>query len=385
MRLALPTTNEFSVTGRAAFAPAATLALDGRTLDGLPLEWSWAVDGGSWSPFSEARQIVIRDPVLWLQGRHVAHVRARVVGLPASLDGTPADVPLLIDTVPPAGSFDDDGIVVAHDNVSPDAALLYRWRSDEGAWSAWSGDPHVPRLPGLQVQARDEAGNMGGLEFHGRTTNPPPPGGCSCDAGGRGSSESGALVVFFVVVGLIAAAAPLAVAGAARRLQSASALVKGDFESPLHEIGRYHDVAIHNGIFHVSAYDDSTGDLAYARIVDPMKSIGWQFVDGIDPTMPADNPGDYRRGVSDPGPDVGMYSSIAVTKSGEPRIAYWTTPPTARSSHAAGPYPGGGFRRCRRATARIFRSALYTQILALDANDKIPTHLVSWPLESPTA
>jgi hypothetical protein len=115
-------------------------------------------------------------------------------------------------------------------------------------------------------------------------------------------------------------------------------LTKGDFEAPDHEIGRYHDAVVKSGVFHVSAYDDSTGDLAYARITDLTRPIGWQYVDGLDPTVPPDRPGGYRHGVSDNGPDVGMYSSIALTKAGAPRIAYYDATNGALKL-ALGPHP----------------------------------------------
>jgi hypothetical protein len=125
-------------------------------------------------------------------------------------------------------------------------------------------------------------------------------------------------------------------------------------------------VALRGGVFHVSAYDDSTGDLAYARISDLDQPIGWQFVDGIDPGAPKDLPGDYRHGVSDPGPDVGLYSSIALTSGGAPRIAYYDATSGALK-FAAGPHP---FKvsTVQSGDGANLKVGLYTQIL-LDGND----------------
>ncbi len=370
--MTLPTTAEFAVTGRTGVVPSATLALGGRTLDSLPLEWSWSLDGGGWSPFSSAVELVIRDPRLWLQGKHNVSVRARAGGLPSSLDATPAEVTLVVDTVPPEGSFDSSGVISARDRVSPLSSLLYRWRL-AGDWSAWSGSTQLgvaqDLISQLQVQARDEAGNVGSLEFHGRTTNAPSATGCACDLGGGGGARGS--------TGIVAALLLLALVWR-RRLWiflallagcNDGALTKGDFESPLHEIGRYSDVAVSKGVFHVSAYDDSTGDLAYARITDPKKSISWQYVDGIDPAAQADEPGDYRHGVSDPGPDVGMYSSIALTKSGEPRIAYYDATAGALKL-AAGPHPWH-VSTVQAGDGANLKVGLYTQI-SLDGGD-VPT------------
>jgi MYXO-CTERM domain-containing protein len=367
--LTLPPTAGFAVTGRGGVVPSATLQLGGRSLDRRALEWSWALDGGAWSPFGQSETLVIRDPRLWLQGRHFVDVRARATGWTASLDDTPARVELLVDTVPPEGSFAGDGSITASDRVSPASALLYRWR-DGGAWSDWSPTPRVAlatgRIPHAEVQAQDEAGNVGGLEFHGRTTNPPSSSGCGCHVGG--ASPAGGVLAFVLVLGLLGRRRVLLLLALLAGCNEAH-LGKGDFEDPLHEIGRYHDIAFGKGVFHVSAYDDSTGDLVYARITDPKQSIGWQVVDGIDPTAVADMPGGYRHGVSDPGPDVGLYSSIALTRSGAPRIAYYDVSNGALKL-AEGPHP---FRvsTVQAGDGKNLKVGLYSRI-SLDAND-IPT------------
>src|SRR5207248_4844386 len=125
------------------------------------------------------------------------------------------------------------------------------------------------------VQARDEAGNFGSLEFHGRTTNPPTSG-CGCDLGraARSSPPAGPLAIVALGVALVLARRArrwLALVACAALFTSAcnSGLGKGDFESPADEIGRFSDVAVRAGVFHVSAYDDTMGDLVYAPLTDP--------------------------------------------------------------------------------------------------------------------
>jgi hypothetical protein len=367
VKLELPSTNEFSVGYRIAVIPQATIAVSGRSIEGRPLEYSYAIDDGTWSPFTQASVLTVRDPILWLQGKHIVSVRARAEGLPDSLDGTPAEVVLLVDTVAPEGGYDENGNIDAQDRVSPKSALRYRWRLD-GDYTAWSPSTKIEvardQLWRVSVQAIDEAGNVGGLEFHGRTTNPPSGSGCNCDVGGAPSSASwlALFIPLFLFRRRFLALAILAIGCNDPGLQ------KGDFESPLHEIGRYHDIAAKNGVFHVSAYDDSVGDLAYARITDP-KQVGWQYVDGIDPAAPHDLPGDYRHGVSDPGPDVGMYSSIALTKSGDPRIAYYDATNGALK-YAAGPHPFK-ITTVQMGDGMNLKVGLYTRI-TLDAND-VPT------------
>jgi MYXO-CTERM domain-containing protein len=353
LRLELPPTSGFAVGARNQVAPTAVVAVSGRTLDGLPLEYSFRLDGGAWSPFARGEELKVRDPQLWLQGRHLLEVRARAVGLLTSLDATPAEVPLLVDTVAPEGWFDENGVEV-QDRVSPRNALQFR--AGDGPWSF-----EPPRLltAHMRLQVRDEAGNVGSLEFHGRTTNP-PSGGCNCDisphpsAGWLGLLVVGALLFRrrLLLVFLLGC-------------NSAQPLVKGDFESPLHEIGRYHDVAARGGAFHVSAYD-STGDLAYAHITDITKAVAWQYVDGIDPQSPVVMPGDYRHGVVEPGPDVGLYSSIALTGNGDPRIAYYDLTNGALKL-AAGPHPWK-ISIVQSGDGANLKVGLYTQIL-LDGND----------------
>jgi hypothetical protein len=370
--LSLPPTAGFAVTGRGGTVPTATLQLGGRSVNGRALEWSWALDGGAWSPFSAAETIVIHDPRLWLQGRHNVDVRARTEGFSTSLDLTPARVELLVDTVPPEGSFAADGTITASDRVTETSALLYRWRDGSG-WSDWSPTPRVPfaadRIPHAEVQAQDEAGNVGGLEFHGRTTNPPSSSGCGCEVGAASPTGASGLFAFVLVLGLLARRRVVLLLALVLSMTAGcneAHLTKGDFEDPLHEIGRYHDIVCDKGVFHVSAYDDSTGDLTYARITDPKKAIGWQVVDGIDPTAVADMPGGYRHGVSDPGPDVGMYSSIALTKSGAPRIAYYDNTNGALKL-AEGPHPWH-VSTVQAGDMKNLKVGLYTRI-SLDAND----------------
>jgi MYXO-CTERM domain-containing protein len=255
----LPPRNEFAVTDEHQ-APKLTLALAGHMLGpNRPFEYSVNLDDSGWSPFSETSQLEVENALLWLPGKHQLQVRGRVVGEPNTLDPTPAVVDF---------------------EVAPTN------------------------------------------DFHGRTTNPPSAGCGSCRIGGGDeSSGAGALLVLLALVAV----------WKRRRLALVLALLAGcndslgkaDFENPVDEIGRYSDLAASKGVVHVSAYDDSVGDLAYAKITDPTQPISWQYVDGLDPSAQSDLSDSYRHNVSDAGPDVGLYSSIALTSGGDPRIAYY--------------------------------------------------------------
>lgn len=359
-RVQLPSTREFAVDARGATAPTVTFQFDGRGPG--PLEYSWSVDDGPWSPYGEATTVAVQDPQFWMQGHHAVEVRARVVGAPDTADPSPARLDVVIDTVAPAGSFDVAGHEIrfdAHDAVTPAEAMLYRVSVDGGAWGPWQlGDRTT--LPALldgltvRVQARDEAGNVGELAFHGRTTAPSASG-CGCVVGGA-HDDRVPLLPFAVAAAILLSLSSrrrwvwlrrVAIVGGAAVLGAtvlaaggcSSGLGKGDFESPLDEIGRYNDVALDkSNVLHVSAYDDTMGDLVYARITDPMKTPSWQWVDGVDTTSAVDNKGGYRAGISDPGPDVGLFTSIALTSKGNPMIAYFDDTNGALK-FARGPHP----------------------------------------------
>ncbi|HXU72453.1 MAG TPA: hypothetical protein VN947_24190 [Polyangia bacterium] len=355
----LPTTREFAVGARGTTVPAAVLQLDGRGPGAL--EYAWSVDGGPWSAYTETSRAIVSDPQFWMQGRHTIDVRSRAVGRPDTTDPTPARVDVIVDTVAPTGGFDLAGNEIridASDAVSPAEAIQFRFAVAGNAFGPWIASDHAS-LPvaldagSIHVQARDEAGNVGDLGFHGRSTAPSAAG-CNCAIAGRGadSGETGGALLFFATAGVLFFARRrrvwlrrLAIAGGAALLAlgvlatggCSHNLGKGDYENPLDEVGRYSDVVFKNGTLYVSAYDDSMGDLAYAEIKDPSKPIGWQVVDGVDLTEPADTKGGYRGGISDPGPDVGQYTSIALV-SGHPMIAYFDVSNGALK-FARGPHP----------------------------------------------
>ncbi len=355
----LPPTREFAVGARGTTVPAAVLQLDGRGPG--PLEYAWSVDGGPWSAYTESTRVTVSDPQLWMQGRHTIDVRARSVGVPPTTDPTPARVDVLVDTVAPSGGFDLAGHelrISATDAVSPPEALQFRWSINGGAFGPWVvGDhattPEVLDVAHLTVQVRDEAGNIGSLGFHGRSTAPSTAG-CSCDVAGHGSrGETGGGLLLILATGFALTLSRrryvwlrrIAIVGGAACLAAtvlgaggcSHNLGKGDFANPLDEIGRYHDVAFNGGTLYVSAYDDSMGDLVYTELKDPTQTPSWQVIDGVDLTESADMPGGYRFGISDPGPDVGQYTSIALS-SGKPMIAYFDASNGALK-FARGPHP----------------------------------------------
>jgi hypothetical protein len=351
----VPPTREFAVNARGTTVPSAVLQLDGRGAG--PLEYSWSVDGGSWSGFTTATRVTVSDPQFWMQGRHTIDVRARELGAPDTTDPTPARLDVIVDTVAPTGGFDVAGHelrIAASDTVSPAEALQFRYAANGAAFGPWLSGDHASsplELDGaaVSVQVRDEAGNVADLGFHGRSTAP-STGGCGCEVGARGRDATlpVVLVVGFALllsrrryvwlrrVAIVGGAACLAATVLAAGGCS-HGLGKGDYANPIDEIGRYHDVVFNDGTLFVSAYDDSMGDLVYTEIKDPAKNPSWQVIDGVDLTESPDTKDGYRGGISDPGPDVGQWTSIALS-SGHPMIAYFDVSNGALK-FARGPHP----------------------------------------------
>jgi hypothetical protein len=91
-------------------------------------------------------------------------------------------------------------------------------------------------------------------------------------------------------------------------------------------LGPYSHVATApDGSIWVSAYAQTYGDLVVAKAIGPgrIADTDWEWVDGV-PSGPVVVPGSMiRGGITDNGPDVGMYTSIAVAQDGTPMVTYF--------------------------------------------------------------
>lgn len=252
--------------------PRAVLRVDGQGAGGAA-EWQYAVDDGLWRPFDDVRELVVDDPVLGLPGQHHIDVRARVVGQPQTLDPTPARVTF---------------------SVMP--------LSDSTVGAAFHGG--------------------GG----------PEPGGCgSCNVQ-RGTPSPLSGLAVLLLGGLLwrrrARAGLLALAGVAAGTAACSDGTTAPMGGPGNtfakedEIGRYQSALVRDGAIYISAYNTTFGDLAFAKVTDPNAEISWQVVDGVPDGTPDVTTKDApRRGFTDPGPDVGKFTSLSF-KGGAPLIAY---------------------------------------------------------------
>lgn len=136
-----------------------------------PTEQTWWIDDGPHSAWTTAKDLVVDQDVMILQGKHVLHVSSRVVGDMASEDGTPAELPFVIDTLAPAVEAKRDGdrvAVRARDFVTPASALSARRRigGEGAAWSDWAPLASTSSFTAdaqteVDVEVRDEEGNVG--------------------------------------------------------------------------------------------------------------------------------------------------------------------------------------------------------------------------------
>lgn len=187
---------------RRPFVKVAMDAWDG-TDDGAEMEYAWRVDDHSWSLFTKAREIDIRSPALFLQGRHTIQVQARRVDDYRTLDLTPAEAQVIIDALPPELTVTQAGAVAeieVSDLVSADADLRLQVRFDGGDWQDLDGRTvALGDAARVEVQALDEVGNVATAALDVRTDEligrlPPDAeggdGGCGgCDVG-RGQAPS---------------------------------------------------------------------------------------------------------------------------------------------------------------------------------------------------
>jgi hypothetical protein len=103
-------------------------------------------------------------------------------------------------------------------------------------------------------------------------------------------------------------------------------------------VGAYTSIAkASDGTTWVAGYNDSAvsssfsglyGDLVVGKYDTAKMQVAWESVDGLPPPLPAgtcpqyDSTG-WRQGQSDPGPDVGLWTSLQLGSSGNPMVSYY--------------------------------------------------------------
>ncbi|MGH7282993.1 MAG: hypothetical protein ACRELY_15825, partial [Polyangiaceae bacterium] len=174
------------------------------------LEYSYAIDRGTHSDWSPLRDFTIQNDALFLQGKHVLNVWARLHGQEMSESTKPSQAPFIIDVIPPTIDLvtqnDGSAAVSAWDFVSETSALQMRYRvtnaNGKAEWTPWAAvaDVGASTLSGassLDVEVRDEEGNIGTVSsalIRGRadSTLTSAGSGCgSCNVGAKNDAMSG--------------------------------------------------------------------------------------------------------------------------------------------------------------------------------------------------
>jgi hypothetical protein len=367
--------------------PRVTLDLGADHANGQPVEWAWRVDGGFWRPWTQNAHPVIADDAFLLQGRHTIEVRSRVVNQWATEDMQRSKIEVLVDSVPPelhpARDTEDSTRLSfgGFDIVSDSQALTYAYVDADGQKTAFSSVDGMPLALAkeltdggaklLHLYAKDEAGNVGELQadlgpifdFHGRTTNPPSAGCGSCALGGatRDSGPWSTLVVALglafallrrrarVIGALVLVGAVVVVAGSGcdgnalqckidddcAKMSCAAGQVSQCLQNMCAcgpdvgpgDVGRFSSMALIGQDAYVAAYNTTYGDLMIGHVTPPGVVPSWDFVDGVPDEGPTNSNNvtnsHVRGGIDDKGDDVGRYTSIGVSQTNEPVIAYY--------------------------------------------------------------
>jgi hypothetical protein len=273
-----------------------------------------------------------------------------------------------------------------HDKVSGENSLA-RVRLDGGKWSEWQTTAALATLvvgdaAAIDIEAKDEEGNIASTSqelVRGRVEA--TAAGCGCTVAGSDTSTPGSVWLLGAAVAGIAsrlfkrdrsrkAAAPVAPAKKSAALPKRSLTVRsvapfavlafastwagcncsnaptttassgaasssGGSELPGLEhglIGAYTSVAVSGKTLWVAGYSEADwgnsntyGDLVVGKWNG--KNVDWQSVDGV----PADPPPDpktvdvngFRGGQTEPGDDVGIWTSMALDSKGNPAVAYY--------------------------------------------------------------
>jgi len=261
------------------------LGVDGASREAA-YEYSIRLDRGTWTVWSTTANPVLAPKTFFLSGTHIVEVRAREVGKPETIDGSPVEMAITI------------------------------------------GEVKAP---------------ISTIAFHGD----PGESGCSCDAGGSPvDSAPMALVLGFVVLwrrrgrkpgsssvksarwslrrprlGAVVWATALACLPACSCADSPCGeadCLPGDL--PTGSMGRYTSLAADQERVVVATYNSAYGDLVAVDVTDPANPK-ITFVDGVPQIPPTYAPTSYRGGIEDKGENVGAYTSIAMT-NGLAAIAY---------------------------------------------------------------
>ena len=263
---------------RGARAPAVQLDLGGDVAD---LEFSYRIDGGTWSAWSRNAHPTLSPSVFWLPGTHHIEVRARQIGHPSTIDPTPVSLRVELGT----------GAV----RRSPCAASTAR-----------PARPAATAPPAARPPTRRRSCSCSARSS------------CRC-AGCAGGPRSSRGAPRLGAVAWLAAIAALPGCSCGADYCGDNACLEGDIEGG--GIGRFTSIAADDNRVLVATYDQTLGDLVVVDVTDPAKPEK-VAVDGIpSDATPTHEKGSYRDGIEEPGPNVGAWTSIAIS-DGLAKVAY---------------------------------------------------------------
>lgn len=171
-------------------APIVTLKASAENAGGEPVEHQVRIDDGFWKPWTQDSTIRLQSDALRVEGRHTIEVRSRIVGQAYTLDETPEAFDILIDATAPEATISTlteagDVNLDVRDLVSKEATQV-RYRFDDGAFSSWVAAADLPSIhvpedaENVEVEMKDESGNVGTAQQAIIRGLPGEGGGCGC-------------------------------------------------------------------------------------------------------------------------------------------------------------------------------------------------------------
>ncbi|MEM9068982.1 MAG: MYXO-CTERM sorting domain-containing protein [Myxococcota bacterium] len=343
--------------------PSVLLELDASGPEGVEYEYSVRLDGMQWSDWTTEREFEFSSRTLLFQAHHTLEARARVAGEPLSVDLTPAMADVLVDILEPEVELErvTGGVMVTGFDVISEQ-LLVRFREAEGIWSDWAvlQEDHLigTDTENLEVEIQDEAGNVGSASsalIRGRP-NPAGGGGCACSVPGQDDNRPAGGLLLLALFGLVLrprktrAEKPASKGGLARRflyfvLPTVLAIAGCDCggnggpddggttdgfvptdtpvdtapAGPLDEgqlATHLSMTALTDGSLFLAGYSPGVppstryGDLVVGAWDPSSQTVAWEIIDGRPDGPVTNDPTGWRGGVSDPGDDVGQFTSI---------------------------------------------------------------------------
>lgn len=241
-------------------SPTAILSLGG---DSAGLEFSYQINGGTWSPYTQSTNLSLSRSHFKIAGQHSILVRGREVGKPMSADLTPVEL---------SATF----------QAKTEPKYFHGGEKSEGCGGCDSSGQNTGNWILVLL-------GLGALAFRGRKR--------SFSTKGLGA---------LVLVGTLSAVGP-----GCSCSSDAPGCPDGCLEGAVEPgaTGRYSSIDSADGRVVLSAYEEKLGDLV---LVEPDKEgvLQYKVIAGVPVADPTYDPRSYRGGIAAAGADVGSWTSI---------------------------------------------------------------------------